>query len=55
MTASLSLIVNGETRRAAPGSVADLVRGLALDPAKVAGERNGDSVPRSALEEVPLA
>jgi thiazole synthase len=54
MTALLSLIVNGEPRRAAPGSVADLVRSLALDPAKVAVERNGAIVPRSALGDVPL-
>ena len=54
MTALLSLTVNGEPRRAAPGSVADLVRSLALDPAKVAVERNGAIVPRSALVDVPL-
>ena len=53
--ASLSLTVNGEPRRAAPGSIADLVRGLDLDPAKVAVERNGDIVPRSTLADVPLA
>ena len=48
-TASLTLTVNGEPRRAAPGeTVADLVRALGLDPAKVAVERNGEIVPRSA-------
>ncbi len=54
MTASLNLIVNGEPRRAAPGSIADLVRALELDPAKVAVERNGDIVPRSTLADAPL-
>lgn len=52
---TLALIVNGEPRRAAPGTVADLVRSLELDPAKVAVERNGDIVPRSTLADVVLA
>ena len=51
----LALTVNGEPRRAAPGSIADLVRALELDPAKVAVERNGEVVPRSTLAEVRLA
>lgn len=56
MTAPLlSLIVNGELRRAAAGSIADLVRSLKLDPAKVAVERNGEIAARSTLAEVPLA
>ncbi|MFM5955125.1 MAG: sulfur carrier protein ThiS [Novosphingobium sp.] len=55
MTASLSITLNGEPRRAAPGSIADLVRSLALDPAKVAVERNGDIVPRTTLGDVALA
>ncbi len=55
MTAILSLTVNGEPRRAAPGSVADLVRSLELDPAKVAVERNGEIVPRSTLANVAIA
>ncbi len=54
MTDHLSLTVNGEIRRAEPGSVADLVLSLELDPAKVAVERNGEIVPRSALAEVAL-
>ena len=54
-TPSLSLIVNGEPHRAAPGSIADLVRGLDLDPAKVAVERNGIIVPRSTLADVAIA
>jgi len=55
MTATLSLTVNGEPRRAAPGSIADLVRSLELNPAKVAVERNGEIVPRSTLAHVALA
>ena len=54
MTEQLSLTVNGEIRRSAPGTVADLVRSLELDPAKVAVERNGDIVPRSTLAEATL-
>lgn len=54
MTDQLSLTVNGEPRRAAPGTVADLVRSLELDPAKVAVERNGLIVPRSTFAEVAL-
>ena len=55
MTASLSITLNGAPRRADPGSIADLVRSLELDPAKVAVERNGTIVPRSTLDEVVLA
>ncbi|OYX93773.1 MAG: thiamine biosynthesis protein ThiS [Novosphingobium sp. 17-62-19] len=55
MTAILSLTVNGEPRRAAPGSIADLVRSLDLEPTKVAVERNGEIVPRSTLANVPIA
>ena len=53
---TLSLTVNGEPRRAAPGAtIADLVRALELDPAKVAVERNGTIVARSTLGQVELA
>lgn len=55
MPTELSLTINGEPRRAAPGSIADLVRSLDLDPAKVAVERNGDIVPRSTLAAVAIA
>lgn len=55
MTDLLSLIVNGEAHRAAAGTVADLVRSLELDPAKVAVERNGAIVPRSTLAATELA
>jgi len=55
-THPLTLTVNGEPRRAPAGaSIADLVRQLELDPAKVAVERNGVIVPRSTLAEVALA
>ncbi|HKX78611.1 MAG TPA: sulfur carrier protein ThiS [Novosphingobium sp.] len=55
MPAELSLTVNGEPRRAAPGaSIADLVRSLELDPAKVAVEHNGEIAPRSTLADVAL-
>ena len=55
MTSALSLVVNGESRRSEPGSIADLVRQLELDPAKVAVERNRAIVPRSTLADVALA
>ncbi|HVR90089.1 MAG TPA: sulfur carrier protein ThiS [Novosphingobium sp.] len=55
MTSPLSITVNGEPRQASPGSIADLVRSLELDPAKVAVERNGVIVARSTLTQVPLA
>jgi thiazole synthase len=56
MTATLDLIVNGESRRAEPGqTLAALVRELGLDPAKVAVERNGEIVARSTLADVVLA
>lgn len=52
----IALIVNGEPRRAPFGaSIADLVRMLELDPAKVAVERNGEIAPRSTLADVTLA
>ena len=35
--------------------MADLVRSLELDPAKVAVERNGEIVPRSQFDVTPLA
>ncbi|WP_408588922.1 sulfur carrier protein ThiS [Novosphingobium sp.] len=54
MATELSLIVNGEPRRSAPGTIADLVRSLELDPAKVAVEHNGTIVPRSTLGDVAL-
>ena len=56
MSTQLSLIVNGEPRRIAAGAtIADLVRELELDPAKVAVERNAEIAPRSTLADVVLA
>ncbi|KPH57476.1 sulfur carrier protein ThiS [Novosphingobium aerophilum] len=56
MAAELSLTVNGEPRRAAPGSsIADLVAGIGLDPKKVAVEHNGEIAPRSTLADVLLS
>lgn len=56
MADELLLTVNGEPRRAASGSsIADLVTGLGLDPAKVAVERNAEIAPRSTLADVILA
>jgi thiazole synthase len=46
----LGIRVNGEHRRV-PGriSIAQMVNGLGLDPARVAVERNREIVPRSSL------
>jgi thiazole synthase len=55
-TDSISIMLNGEQRRfLAGGSVADLVRDIGLDPAKVAVERNLEIVARSTLADVSLA
>lgn len=52
----LSITLNGEARRVAQGSsIAALVEGIGLDPAKVAVERNREIVPRSTLADVVLA
>ena len=53
--APLLITVNGEPHRAEPGSVANLVRALGLDPAKVAVERNGEIAPRSQLAQIAIA
>ncbi|HEV7232913.1 MAG TPA: sulfur carrier protein ThiS [Sphingorhabdus sp.] len=56
MTDSIAITLNGESRRFTAGaSVADLVRDIGLDPAKVAVERNLEIVPRSTLADVALA
>ena len=55
MSSELTLTVNGEARRIAPGaSISDLVLALELDPKKVAVERNGVIVPRSTLAQAAL-
>ncbi|HPV68859.1 MAG TPA: sulfur carrier protein ThiS, partial [Sphingorhabdus lacus] len=56
MTDSISIQLNGDPRRVAAGiSVADLVREIGLDPAKVAVERNLEIVSRSTLADVTIA
>lgn len=54
LTETLNLTVNGDSRRSAARSVADLVRELGLKPEKVAVEHNGEIAPRSTLENVKL-
>ena len=55
MTALLSLTVNGEPRRSAAATIAELVSELGLRPEKVAVEHNGTIAPRSTLAAVALA
>ena len=54
-TDTLDITINGEPRRIGAGSIADMVRALGLDPAKVAVERNLEIVPRSTLANVAVA
>lgn len=47
---TLGIRVNGEHRRVPDGSsVAEMLTGIGIDPAKVAVERNLEIVPRSSL------
>ena len=55
MTAALSIIVNGESRRTSAATIAQLVSELELKPEKVAVELNGAIVPRSTLAGAALA
>jgi thiamine biosynthesis protein ThiS len=56
MPSTISITLNGETRRVASGkTIADLVHEIGLEPAKVAVERNLEIVPRSTLAAVMLA
>ncbi|ANU06787.1 sulfur carrier protein ThiS [Paraurantiacibacter namhicola] len=55
MSASISITVNGETRRTSASTVAQLAQEIGLDPAKIAVERNGEIAPRSQLAETQLA
>ena len=55
MSDTVSLTVNGETRTIAAKTVADVVRELGLDPAKVAVEHNGAIAPRSELGDTDVA
>ncbi|WP_336979085.1 sulfur carrier protein ThiS [Altererythrobacter fulvus] len=54
MADQISLTVNGEARRSAAATIAELVAELGLKPEKVAVERNGAIAPRSAHGETPL-
>ena len=48
--------VNGEPIRVTAGaSVAQMLREIGIDPAKVAVERNLEIVPRSTLGDVPVS
>ncbi len=55
MSTSITVTINGEARRSAAATIADLVRELSLKPEKVAVERNGEIVPRSTLAHAALA
>ncbi|MXO75395.1 sulfur carrier protein ThiS [Altererythrobacter aerius] len=55
MPAHLTLTVNGDNRRTAASTIAELVRELGLVPEKVAVERNGVIAPRSTLGHAALA
>ncbi|TWJ08717.1 sulfur carrier protein ThiS [Altererythrobacter ishigakiensis] len=50
-----TITLNGDTRQTNAQTIAQLVRELELDPAKVAVERNREIAPRSTLEAAPLA
>ena len=52
----ISVTVNGDPRRVTAGaSIADMLRELGIDPARVAVERNLAIVPKSTLEDVQVA
>ena len=52
---TLQIRINGEHRRVEGGiSIADLVREIGFDPARVAVERNLEVVSRSTLAEVQV-
>jgi thiazole synthase len=52
---SVAIRVNGEQRRVSGGiSIAEMLREIGVDPAKVAVERNLEIVPRSTLDEVQV-
>jgi thiamine biosynthesis protein ThiS len=53
LESALAVRINGEPRHVSPGlSVAEMLRTLGLDPARVAVERNREVIPRSTLGEV---
>ena len=49
-----TITLNGESRTTSAATIADLVRELELEPAKVAVERNREIAPRSELENTAL-
>lgn len=56
MEATVTILVNGETRTANPGaSVADLLRELGLDSGRVAIERNLEILPRPQWAQTQVA
>ena len=54
MSASKTILLNGESRKTSADTIAALVRELELEPTKVAVERNREIVPRSTLEQAAL-
>ena len=53
---TLTATVNGEPHRITAGAtIAGMLRELGIDPAKVAVERNLAIVPKSTLEDAPVA
>lgn len=55
MSDTITITLNGEPRQTSAATIAALVLELELEPQKVAVERNREIVPRSTLEEAPLA
>ena len=52
---TIQVRINGEHRRVAEGiTIAELVRELGFDPARVAVERNVEVVPRSTIADVSV-
>jgi thiazole synthase len=52
----ISVTVNGDPRQVTGGAtIASMLRELGIDPVRVAVERNLAIVPKSTLEEVPVA
>ncbi len=50
----MEIIVNGETRTAAPVSIQELLRSLDIDPRRVAVELNQDILPKGEYESTIL-
>ncbi|OLC03795.1 MAG: thiamine biosynthesis protein ThiS [Gemmatimonadetes bacterium 13_1_40CM_4_69_8] len=55
MNASVDVVVNGEPRAVAPGTLLELLAALGLDPRTVVVEHNRRIVRRPALGEVTVA